>query len=461
MSHNSARMPATSESESMSDNSDMSYCGDDKSDMKGDDICRDYLRNVCKRGKRCKYRHPNPTEAKDLGRKHEYTFCHDFQNSGCRRPNCRFLHCTRDEEDYYKQTGQLPVRLQQAAAIGIGVLPNELPLLRGEVPVCKDFLKGQCMRAGRCKYRHTNPPNYEPTPDTKERSANGSTETFETLYSEDSDRYTCDYDSSPALALTVVTAKRRRTEEVLSPYVGYQRSAHTPVDQWLLEENTMLRRKLEEFKKQVSDLAATNEVLLEQNARYRSTKLTNVTTVPPVVTVTQVLTPTITPAPAMARPHIPHHPQTLGTLTTPAQITVNGTLGPLATPTQLPIAVNGTLGPLTNPTQITVNANSELVVSQPTLPTINTPVSMTINHPPQNIVPVSITAHVAPPGSLTTVSLPQNIGLPQPPGVTLPQTTLQNGQTMMASSLSRAMVSYPIMSHCVTQLTNGGMSSLG
>jgi hypothetical protein len=70
------------------------------------------LRNVCKRGRRCKYRHPNPDEARNLGRKQDITICHDFQNTGCRRQNCKFLHITREEEEHFKQTGQLPVRLQ-------------------------------------------------------------------------------------------------------------------------------------------------------------------------------------------------------------------------------------------------------------------------------------------------------------------------------------------------------------
>lgn len=95
-------------------NGDLSSCSD-TSDISDDvpnstyrsrnDICRDYLRNVCKRGDRCKYRHPSSEEAKSLGRQAQYTFCHDYQNSGCHRPNCKFMHCTRDEEDYYKQTG--------------------------------------------------------------------------------------------------------------------------------------------------------------------------------------------------------------------------------------------------------------------------------------------------------------------------------------------------------------------
>ena len=60
--------------------SDTSDTSDDKE--KSGDICRDYLRNVCKRGKRCRYRHPNPNEAQKMGRKQELTFCHDFQVRG-------------------------------------------------------------------------------------------------------------------------------------------------------------------------------------------------------------------------------------------------------------------------------------------------------------------------------------------------------------------------------------------
>lgn len=63
----------------------------------------------------------------------EYNFCHDYQNSGCRRALCKFIHCTREEEEYYKQTGHLPSRLQQAAALGLGVLTNKFPVAQGQV----------------------------------------------------------------------------------------------------------------------------------------------------------------------------------------------------------------------------------------------------------------------------------------------------------------------------------------
>ena len=76
------------------------------------------------------------------------------------------------------------------------------------------------------------------------------------------------------------------------------------------EDNFLLKRKIEELKKQMTSLIATNEVLLEQNAHYRHhvvPKLCNVaiTNAPPIVTVSQVVTPTITLAPADARHQTP------------------------------------------------------------------------------------------------------------------------------------------------------------
>jgi len=74
-------------------------------------VCRDFLRNVCRRGKkRCKYLHPEDTstDAESSGR-FVYIFCHDYQNTqGCQREGCKFLHCSSAEEEYYKATGKLP-----------------------------------------------------------------------------------------------------------------------------------------------------------------------------------------------------------------------------------------------------------------------------------------------------------------------------------------------------------------
>lgn len=224
-----------------------------------DDICRDYLRNVCKRGRRCKYRHPNPDEARNLGRKQDITICHDFQNTGCRRQNCKFLHITREEEEHFKQTGQLPVRLQQAAALGMGAPPSvDIPLLRGEVPICKDNLKGNCKRGNKCKYRHVGLDDYE----REKRHDQRNSKMYDPY--DESDRYE-GYEG--------FSGKRRRTERDFDGYNGFDTRYPIPARpysyQLLEEENAMLRRKVDELKKQVADLTATNEVLLEQNARYR------------------------------------------------------------------------------------------------------------------------------------------------------------------------------------------------
>ena len=64
-----------------------------------DGVCRDYLRNVCRRGERCKFLHPvDPTSARrdviaQQSSRRGVIFCHDFQNAaGCRRgPACRWV----------------------------------------------------------------------------------------------------------------------------------------------------------------------------------------------------------------------------------------------------------------------------------------------------------------------------------------------------------------------------------
>lgn len=119
-------------------------------------VCRDYLRNVCRRGDRCRFLHPaDPTSARrdviiaSSSASHFYrplVFCHDFQNAtGCRRgSSCRFAHCSRDEEALYRRTGILPSHVQRKLALELAVTKS---LLRGETPVCLDFIK-----AGGCRF---------------------------------------------------------------------------------------------------------------------------------------------------------------------------------------------------------------------------------------------------------------------------------------------------------------------
>ncbi|XP_074659450.1 zinc finger CCCH domain-containing protein 10-like [Tubulanus polymorphus] len=322
---------ASSDCDKFSNGSNMSDNNSDgggASDAKYDDICRDYLRNVCKRGKRCRYRHPdNNHNNNNNSKKADYTFCHDFQNTGCRRPSCKFIHCTREEEDYYKGTGQLPVRLQQAAALGLGVQPTELPLMKGEVPICKDYLKGDCKRGARCKYRHISPTEYEYELRRLERRGRSliSTTRFDT-YDSFCDRFEFESATSSATAAAAAVAVKRRRVELDdfehhhhhhhaaatdSIYASIVRPSAALSDYKLLEEeNILLRRKIDELRKQCCDLVATNEVLLEQNARYRIAKsnavsVQAVTSAPTMVTVSRVVTPASTPAPLMSSVNAP------------------------------------------------------------------------------------------------------------------------------------------------------------
>ncbi|GFS12837.1 zinc finger CCCH domain-containing protein 10 [Elysia marginata] len=211
-----------------------------------DDVCRDYMRNVCTRGRRCRYRHPpleerpeQPPPRRDL------TFCHDYQNNGCSRPSCKFLHCSRDEQEYFHRTGLLPSRLNNS---GRGVLAiTQGQVLRAEVPVCRDYLNGECKRGSKCKYRHE-------------------AENSPVHYSSNNRRHHSGYDRRDYLSGP--DHKRRRKDDDYGADGDRSGSDYAELE----DENAMLRRKVSELKKQVSDLTAINEVLLEQNARYRMGK---------------------------------------------------------------------------------------------------------------------------------------------------------------------------------------------
>ncbi|KAG5837956.1 hypothetical protein ANANG_G00218600 [Anguilla anguilla] len=280
-------------------------CGGPGSGPDLEDVCRDFLRNVCKRGKRCRFRHLDFSEVPDLGaQKNEFVFCHDHQNKECTRPNCRFVHGSKEDEDYYKQTGELPPRLRSRVAAGLGLSPTELPYSRGEVPLCRDFLKGECQRGNKCKFRHVQKDrDYDPGRSLGSYRDQGvsvggvgvggweaaspwgrlgpgaSTEAPARRTTRGSRGA---YEGGPLEAPmdpAALQLKRRRMDGMRladgggAPYdLGMQAApVPRPVDYRLLEEeNALLRKRVDELKKQVSNLIATNEVLLEQNAQFRS-----------------------------------------------------------------------------------------------------------------------------------------------------------------------------------------------
>lgn len=107
-----------------------------------DNVCRDFMRNVCSRGMSCKYFHPLAVE-----NNRKLIFCHDFQNGNCFRLDCRFIHCSLEDEEYYKQNGYLPPKLE----------PDGGEIAFDKIPICKGYTKGDCHRSQmHCKFRHVN-----------------------------------------------------------------------------------------------------------------------------------------------------------------------------------------------------------------------------------------------------------------------------------------------------------------
>lgn len=260
-------------------------------------ICRDFLRNVCLRGdKNCKFLHPKDKQVSKPNSE-VINFCHDFQNGRCLRNDCKFIHCTGDDEDHYNRTGELPPRVMEAPRHKWIVA--ELMLKKsGEtnIPLCKDYLNGECLRI-KCKFKHIR--------DISGIKTHKNSYNFDDRNRENpecnSDKYYDDFEHE---------FKRRKIAEenylpdeipISQPFPVQQQELppnghfHSNSQEriWLLEEeNTLLRQRVAELKKRVDDLQATNEFLLEQNAQMRindkgAASLTAVTV--PAVTITNTV----------------------------------------------------------------------------------------------------------------------------------------------------------------------------
>ena len=150
------------------------------------------------------------------------------------------------------------------------------------------------------------------------------------------------------------------------------------------------------------------------------------TTGPPIVTVSQVVTPTITPAPAVAR-----------SLQTPtAQIGAS----------------------LTTLRHITLGASSEMIMSQALQSArLTNDLNQSANIAAAaglNIVPVtnSIESLTAPPAA--------TLGATQIAPVSIPAVSLPAQTPTLVSGPSTHLVSYPIMSHSITQIPNTSLTQI-
>lgn len=206
-----------------------------------DNVCRDFMRNVCNRGKSCKFFHPPVEEDK-----RKYVFCHDFQNGKCSRLDCRFIHCSREDEEYYNRTGQMASEALRTVDMSGAPATDDVPIYQSvDAPV-----------------RGPNVPFNSSQPAMPPNFGN---ELFRRRY---------DYEEEP-------DAKRRRYDfdnrmQVGRPFPNRDMEFSAPPGPahqqpyWLLQEEVeMLRKRVAELKKRNEELQATNEFLLEQNAQLR------------------------------------------------------------------------------------------------------------------------------------------------------------------------------------------------
>ncbi|KAG8197457.1 hypothetical protein JTE90_014938 [Oedothorax gibbosus] len=219
-----------------------------------------------------------------MGKK-ELIFCHDFQNKECRRANCRFIHCTKQEEEVYRSSGFIAEHILENQKSGGGNSNNSSS---GQpppsIPLCKDFLKGECKRGGRCKFTHVIPSigqyhqdsNFNPSPQVQQVPPRRQ---FDGYHEPPPPQF-------EGFGMCEPIPKRQAYEDPFQQFAAagnglppqetfvgngmqepmFLQPQHVRL---LQEENARLVHKIEELKKQVMELTATNQFLREQNEQIR------------------------------------------------------------------------------------------------------------------------------------------------------------------------------------------------
>lgn len=267
-----------------------------KIDNSNDNICRDYIRGMCDR-RFCRFKHEN--DGRSL------SFCHDFQNTGCPRPTCKFIHCSAEEVEEYKQTGEMSNQMLVEAS-----RKNQLP---GIQPICNLFKKGVCRRQT-CKFRHitkqeedveimelikSNQNKKRPHSEIQISESHVSFAVEPINFVEGVTRYIVDDDALFPHKRRFVTSNgidfspEIQTRNTFTGYCAGNPPTMIRLDArtiMLEEENSMLQKEIAQLKKQVSDLTATNEFLLDQNATLRVSGKRTLTVTMPTATITNTMT---------------------------------------------------------------------------------------------------------------------------------------------------------------------------
>ena len=109
-----------------------------------ENYCIDYLKGTCVKSDNCHLKHvetiDSPDERQGIVKQ---VFCHDFQNDRCKRPFCKYVHATREEESFFLENGYFPPSMNTR---------NREKLFFSDV--CLDFLRNHCIRGASCQYKH-------------------------------------------------------------------------------------------------------------------------------------------------------------------------------------------------------------------------------------------------------------------------------------------------------------------
>jgi len=301
-----------------------------------DSDCKDFIKGVCFRGNKCKYRHTDERPEPET-----VPFCKDFMNGrGCHfeRENgreCSFVHAPKAVVNEYDKTGWLPncivTRITERFQIcgnfmknscnrgsdsckykhvklGIIIAPSEDIKAGGEqmfgagfdnimrkFGICKDYAKDGCQNNGMdCKYKHLNPmecnlgnPNttWNDVWEREDGSYDGGADGPMMGYN----RGEMDYGMGMMGGRGMGSGRDMGTSRggMNHEMGGYGGMEHMGGgkrmrmeemgggDMSLRGENQMLRIENEQLRTKVQELTATNKFLLEQNAEMRMKRMSN------------------------------------------------------------------------------------------------------------------------------------------------------------------------------------------
>ncbi|KRY70572.1 Zinc finger CCCH domain-containing protein 10, partial [Trichinella pseudospiralis] len=250
------------------------------------DICRDFLNNVCFRGSRCKFYHPESenNRIETVKQNEKINYCKDYQNGRCTRNACRYVHCSRRDMETYERHGRMSDALARAIVSATGQ-----DVVNGR-PICKENLSGHCSRGTRCRFWHIIPKcdrdprdPYDYSRESRSCTSAQSTEApahhstrapFDHRYDFGAKRarYNEPPDAPPVASNTA--APSLSLSGVHSAPTGvYPRPLSPNSCAALVDENISLRKRLDSLKLSLVELMEQNDQLLAENGRLRA-KLT-------------------------------------------------------------------------------------------------------------------------------------------------------------------------------------------